>query len=108
MHERTIYVTQAITRMAKIWLPIPRINKYVEQIEFSYVTGGNVKPLWKTAGPQVLKHNVCKHYDPIILAQEEEVYMSIKKKYGDFPGGPVAKVPSSQCRGPRFNPRSGN
>ena len=43
MHERTVYVTQTITRMAKIWLPIPRISKYVEQIEFSYVTGGNVK-----------------------------------------------------------------
>ena len=66
------------------------------------------KPPWKTVGPQVLKHNVCIHYDPIILAQEKEVYMSIKKKYGDFPGGPVAKVPSSQCRGPRFNPWSGN
>ena len=26
----------------------------------------------------------------------------------DFPGGPVAKTPSSQCRGPRFYPWSGN
>ena len=26
----------------------------------------------------------------------------------DFPGGPVAKTPRSQCRGPRFNPWSGN
>ena len=24
------------------------------------------------------------------------------------PGGPVAKTPQSQCRGPRFDPRSGN
>ena len=23
---------------------------------------------------------------------------------GDFPGDPVAKTPSSQCRGPRFSP----
>lgn len=53
--------------MAKIRLPIPRISKYVEPIEFSYVTGGNVKPLWKPVGQQVLKHNVCIHYDPIIL-----------------------------------------
>ena len=22
----------------------------------------------------------------------------------DFPGGPMAKTPHSQCRGPRFNP----
>ena len=27
---------------------------------------------------------------------------------GDFPGCPVAKSPLSQCRGPRFNPWSGN
>ena len=26
----------------------------------------------------------------------------------DFPGGPVTKTPSSQCRGPRFAPWSGN
>ena len=26
----------------------------------------------------------------------------------DFPGGPVAKTPHSQCRGPRFNPLSEN
>ena len=28
--------------------------------------------------------------------------------FGDFPHGPVAKLPSSQCKGPRFNPWSGN
>ena len=27
---------------------------------------------------------------------------------GDFPGGPVAKIPCSQCRGPRFYPWLGN
>ena len=26
----------------------------------------------------------------------------------DFPGGPVAKIPHSKCRGPRFNSSSGN
>ena len=26
----------------------------------------------------------------------------------DFPGGPVVKTPSSQCRGHRFDPWSGN
>ena len=26
----------------------------------------------------------------------------------DFPGGPVAKILCSQCRGPRFNPWSEN
>ena len=30
------------------------------------------------------------------------------KLSGDFPGGPVAKPPRSQCRGPGFDPCSGN
>ena len=30
------------------------------------------------------------------------------RKKTDFPGGPVAKTPYSQCRGPGFNPWSGN
>ena len=35
------------------------------------------------------------------------VYIYIMK-YRDFPGGPVAKTPCSQCGGPGFNPGSGN
>ena len=31
-----------------------------------------------------------------------------KKTLWDFPDGPVAKTLHSQCRGPRFNPWSGN
>ena len=34
--------------------------------------------------------------------------MQIKTTMRDFPGGPVAKTPHSQCRGPGFNPWSGN
>ena len=26
----------------------------------------------------------------------------------DFPGGPMAKTPCSECRGPRFDLQSGN
>ena len=29
-------------------------------------------------------------------------------QYGDFSGGPVAKTPHFQCRGPRFHSWSGN
>ena len=32
----------------------------------------------------------------------------LEKKYWDFPGGPVAKTPHSQSRGPGFHPWSGN
>ena len=31
-----------------------------------------------------------------------------KKQHRDFPAGPVAKTPCSQCRGPGFNPYPGN
>ena len=31
-----------------------------------------------------------------------------KKRTGDFPGGLVAKISHSQCKGPGFNPWSGN
>ena len=31
-----------------------------------------------------------------------------KLRKQDFPGGPVAKTPRSQCRGPGFNLRAGN
>ena len=34
--------------------------------------------------------------------------LSSKMQAQDVPGGPVAKILSSQCRGPEFNPWSGN
>ena len=34
--------------------------------------------------------------------------LSARAESRDFPGGPVAKAPGAQCRGPRFNPWSGN
>ena len=32
----------------------------------------------------------------------------LREELGNFPGGPVAKIPRSQCRGPGFDARSGN
>ena len=34
----------------------------------------------------------------------EATKMSFKGEQMDFPGGPVAKTPPSQCRGPGFAP----
>ena len=39
--------------------------------------------------------------------REEKVFSS-RVMSRDFPGGPVAKTLHSQCRGPRFDPWSGN
>ena len=36
------------------------------------------------------------------------INLYFKRDSGDFPGGPVAKTPSLQCRRLRFNPWSGN
>ena len=41
------------------------------------------------------KHKVC-------------LYCKFKIYYGEVPGGPVTKTPSSQCRWPRFDSWSGN
>ena len=41
----------------------------------------------------------------------QEMWTQGSEKYSknrDFPGGPVAKTPHSQCRGPRFKPWSGS
>ena len=34
--------------------------------------------------------------------------ISFKEELGDFLGGPLAKTPHFQCRGPGFDPWSGN
>ena len=41
-----------------------------------------------------------------ILMDESRQNKGIDTK--DFPGGSVAKTPQSQCRGPGFDPGSGN
>ena len=39
---------------------------------------------------------------------EERKIISFESYIRDFLGGPVAKTPCSQCRGPRFDPWPGN
>ena len=46
--------------------------------------------------------------DPAILLPGIYPYKTLIKKILDFPGGPAAKTPHSQCRGPGFDPWSGN
>ena len=47
---------------------------------------------------------VCNHNQNLIY----DHFNTSKRNYRDFPGGPVVKTPHSQCREPRFDPRSGN
>ena len=57
------------------------------------------------------KQNVSYPYSGILRGHKKE--RSTDTCYNmdeswDFPGGPVAKTLTSQCRGPRFDPWSGN
>ena len=67
--------------MAKIkGQTIPSVGEDAEQPE-----------LWNTAGENI---KWCSHFGKLFSR--------------DFPGGAVVKTPCSQCRGPGFNPWSGN
>ena len=46
----------------------------------------------------------------LLSSRENYIFFFILTRMlsSDFPGGPVAKTPHSQFRGPRFNPWSGN
>ena len=37
----------------------------------------------------------------------QRLFIRLKKQDKDISGGPLAKTPHSQCRGPGFNPCSG-
>ena len=39
---------------------------------------------------------------------QDEALLVQKRKVRNFPGGPMAKTPCSQCGGPGFDPWSGN
>ena len=57
----------------------------------------------------VIKYSLFSQYLLIELSLKSEAplkYLVIINR--DFPGGPVVKTPNSQCRGPGFDPRSGN
>ena len=43
----------------------------------------------------------------LVFSLEEEILRAASEEK-DFPGGPGAKTPHSQCRAPGFNPWSGN
>ena len=44
----------------------------------------------------------------IVKTHSTEDLRSIQKALGDFPSGPAVGTPSSQCREPGFDSRSGN
>ena len=44
----------------------------------------------------------------VMLIRIHELQTAHGKDFRGFSGGPVAKAPCPQCRGPRFDPWSGN
>ena len=49
-----------------------------------------------------------KKYNKLVNITKKKQTHRYREQTRDFPGGPVAKTPCSQWRGPRFNPWSGN
>ena len=68
-------------------LKMPRVGKDVEPQKCSHVAGS-----------------------VLICASTWESWVALLNYHlwGDFPGGPLGKTPRSQCRGPNFDPWSGN
>ena len=61
---------------------------------------------WPTVAIEVEKSD-------LVISKEDKHHwqgsdIGVKGLSGDFSGGPEAKSPSSQCRVPGFDPRSGN
>ena len=48
------------------------------------------------------------NFDHVVKVASAEIPHSKVINCREFPGGPVAKTPHSQCRGPGFAPWSGN
>ena len=91
--------------MAKI--KKPNIGKDVEQSEVLYIIFGNIKwynhfGQWSTDTPTLWSEIPLKY----LLKINESTFQKYQQR--DFPGGPVGKTPHCQCRGPRFDPWSGN
>ena len=55
-----------------------------------------------------LQRNVIRSYINLKTISPRRFLFFKKSQVLDFPGGPVAKTPQSQCRGSKFHPWSGN
>ena len=58
--------------------------------------------LYFAAGKSV--NNSQETGDLLLCISRDQSVSKSSMTLGDFPGGPVAKNPHSQCWGPRFNP----
>ena len=61
--------------------------------------------IWRESGLRfTLKHMLHLNRQKTIVF----ILTDIKNSFLDFPDGPVAKSPCSQCKGPRLNPWTAN
>ena len=57
---------------------------------------------------QQVTEEIKRELKKFLETNDNENTTTQKRWDGDFPGGPGAKTPCSQCKGSRFNPWSGN
>ena len=63
---------------------------------------------WDVESKFVWHHKRVSCLGKFMMSLENVYIKRIIKVKRDLLGGPVAKIPCFQCRGPRFNPWSGN
>ena len=74
--------------------------------------GDRIGSVWPGVGPRMLRKDFGlilgggELYEPCTRAGRFRFAKIFRVR--DFPGGPVGKTPHSQCRGPEFDPWSGN
>ena len=95
-----------------IVLPVPRTNRALLPNGSRWRDAGKTQLHTLTPGGGALR---CwgwgvgeEAFPPDVEIRDLEGSHCFKMYLEDFPGGPVAKTPRSQCRGPRFHPWSGN
>ena len=59
-------------------------------------------------GPQIIRINSFDSITSTLVPWFVGVKAIKMGKFKDSPGSPIVKTPCSQCRGPRFDPWSGN
>ena len=83
-----------------------RLETYNPEQNTGFCASSHHSPLYVRVWTEIFLGKISNQI--LTQHQEKEFAYSGKSRTEDFPGGPVAKTLSSQCRGSGFNSWSGN